>query len=486
MSSIKKNFALNMVNTVSALLFPLITFPYSSRILLADGIGQVAFFQSIISYISLFAALGLPLYAVREIARVRNDNDRCSKTAVEIISLHALLTFLGYVVVFILCLTVAKIKTDIPLFLVLSASLFFNAIGAAWFYQGVEDFKYITIRALVIRTVSLICLFLFVHEKSDLLIYASISVVAEVGGNIFNLLRLGKYIDKSYFFNFRSLDIRRHLKPALKIFVLNLTISIYVNLDSVMLGFLSSEDAVGYYSASTRLTKAILAIVTSLGTVLLPRFSNLIENNRYDEFKSIAQKAIDFVLALSIPMTVGVILLAGPIIRLFAGSSFEPAVLTLQLVSPILLMIALSGILGMQILYPQGKENIVIMSTAIGAVVNFCLNLLLIPHYAQYGAAFATAVAESCVTISMIIIGRKYLPIRLFTKQTAVYVIGTAMMAVVVYLISEYAAFKDIYAILICVPLAVLIYGLWLLLCKNSLAYEALNILRRKSSANHV
>ena len=477
MSSIKKNFALNTINTVSALLFPLITFPYTSRILLADGIGQIAFFQSIISYISLFSALGLPLYAIREIARVRDNNEKCSKTAIEIIILHAFLTLLGYIVVFILCITVTKIKADILLFLILSTSLFFTAIGATWFYQGIEDFKYITIRALVVRTVSLICLFLFVHEKSDLLIYATITVVAEVGGNIFNFVRLNNFVDKKYLFNFKELSFLKHLKPALKIFILNLTISIYVNLDSVMLGFLGSEQAVGYYAASTRLTKAILAVVSSLGTVLLPRFSNLIEHNRMEEFRVMAQKAINLVLALSIPLTVGLAILAGPIIRLFSGTSFEPAILTLQLISPILLMIALSGILGMHMLYPQGKESLVIISTTIGAVLNFSLNMFTIPHYAQYGAAFSTTIAESCVTISMIIIGHKYLPVNFFTKQTCVCVIGTILISIVLLCICRYTNLNDFLIVLIGSSLSICIYFFVLLLGKNSLAMEMLSLL---------
>ena len=167
-SSIKFNFALNLANTVSRLLFPLITFPYVSRILLAEGIGQVQFFQGIIDYISLCSALGIPLYAVREVARVRNDKACLCKMTVEILLLHSALTLMGYGAVYVLVATVAKIQMDIPLFLLLSASLFFDAIGGVWFYQGIEDFKYITIRGIAVRIFSLICLFVFVRSKSDL------------------------------------------------------------------------------------------------------------------------------------------------------------------------------------------------------------------------------------------------------------------------------------------------------------------------------
>lgn len=315
-SSIKRNFTLNLINTISGLLFPLVTFPYASRILLADGIGQVQFFQGIINYISLCTALGIPLYAIREIARVRNNKTLCSKTAVEILLLHSVLTLAGYAVVYVLTATVAKIQVDIPLFLLLSTNLFFTTIGAVWFYQGIEDFKYITIRAIAIRTFSLICLFVFIKDKSDLFYYVAISVTAEVGSNLFNFIRLRKYINIGQL-SLKELHPFRHLRPALRIFAMNLVISIYVNLDSVMLGFMKNEAAVGYYTASIRLTKSILGIVSSLGTVLLPRLTNLISNNRMDEFRQLTNKAISFTLAISLPLIIGLIFMAEPLIHFF-------------------------------------------------------------------------------------------------------------------------------------------------------------------------
>ena len=219
------------------MLFPLITFPYAARIIMADGIGQVNFFSSIISYISLFTCLGIPMYAIRETARVRDDQKELSKTTTEILLLHACLTLFGYLAVFIIAFTVPKVMVDIPLFLMLSTSIFFTAIGCEWFYQGVEDFKYITIRAITIKSICVVLLFLLVHSKDDLMFYAIYTVVGCVGNNIFNFLRLRKYVKRKYI-DFKELKPLRHLKPALHIFVLNLVISIYVNLDTVMLGFL--------------------------------------------------------------------------------------------------------------------------------------------------------------------------------------------------------------------------------------------------------
>lgn len=373
--SIKNNFLLNLSTTITGLLFPLITFPYASRILMADGIGQVQFFQSIIDYVSLCTALGIPLYAVREIARIRDNKELRSRTTIEILLLHAILTLVGYIVVFILAKTVAKIEIDASLFFLLSTTLFFNTIGVAWFYQAIEDFKYITLRSLFVRILSLVALFIFVKTKQDLFYYAGILVIGTVGNNIFNFFRLRKYIKLSKG-EFKRLNLLRHLIPALKIFILNLVISIYVNLDSVMLGFLKNEESVGYYAAATRLTKAILGIVSSLGAVLLPRFSNMITNGQKEEFQLLANKAASFTIALSLPMSVGLIFMAAPIIHIFCGNGFEPSILTLKLVAPIVLFIGLSGIIGMQILYPQGREKYVIISTMVGACINLLINYL--------------------------------------------------------------------------------------------------------------
>lgn len=481
-NSIKKNFLLNLLNTVTGLLFPLITFPYASRILMADGIGQVQFFQSIIEYISLCTALGIPLYAVREIARIRDNEKLRNRTTAEILLLHAILTLAGYVTVFILAKTVAKIEVDAPLFFLLSTTLFFNAIGVAWFYQAIEDFKYITLRSLFVRIVSLIALFIFVRTKQDLFYYAVILVVGTVGNSVFNFIRLRKYI-KLNRDEFKHLNIWKHLIPALRIFVLNLIISIYVNLDSVMLGFLKNEESVGYYAAATRLTKAILGIVSSLGAVLLPRFSNMITNGQNNEFRLLANKAVSFTIALSLPMSVGLIFMAAPIIHIFCGNGFEPSILTLQLVAPIILFVGLSGIIGLQILYPQGMEKYVILSTMSGACVNFVINVLMIPQYGQYGAAIGTSIAEFIVVFIMILLGKKHLPIRFMSKQNIQYIIGSIIIIILLTLLLIFSL-NEITYLLIGLLFSISMYYLYLLIMGDPFALRIKKMVIRQCKFN--
>ena len=371
--SVKANYLFNLINSASQLLFPLITFPYASRIMMADGIGQVNFFQSIISYISLFTCLGIPMYAIREIAKVRDNLEKMTRTTVEILLLHAFLTLFGYIIVAAICMTVAKVQTDIPLFLILSVSIFFTAIGCEWFYQGIEDFKYVAIRGIVVKTVSVLLLFLLVKSKEDILWYGAYTVFGVLGGNIFNFIRLRKYLHRD-FVGFSKLHPFKHLKPALHIFVFNVIASIYLQLNNVLLGFMKDAEAVGYFTAATKLMVIAVGLSSALGTVMMPRTSNLVAENKMNEFKELVQKSYDFIIASTIPLTIGLMFVSPYIILVLCGVNFTPAILTSQIIALNVLMIGVSNVLGMQILYPMNQINIVILSISIGAITNLLLN----------------------------------------------------------------------------------------------------------------
>lgn len=434
--SVKVNYILNLINTGTQMLFPLITFPYVCRVIEADGVGQVNFFQSIISYISLFTCLGIPMYAIREIARDRSDIVKMNRTAVEILLLHSMLTLIGYTVVAILCLTVPQIQVNIPLFLILSLTIFFTAIGCEWFYQGIEDFKYITIRGLIIKTISVVLLFIFVKSKTDLLYYGCYMVFGVLGGNIFNFFRLRKYIHRENII-FSELHIKRHLKPVLKVFSFSVVTSIYLQLNTVLLGFFKNALAVGYFAAATKVMQMLLQMSACLGSVMMPRASHLIAENKESEFNALIQKSYDFTLAIALPMTVGLIFCAPNLITALCGVKFENSILPSQIIAPIILMVAISNVFGIQVLFPKGKINIVTLCCGIGAVVDLVLNLCLIPFFSYVGTSIAYLGAEVATTISMYFIGRKYLPITCFKKNHLNYLLGCILMAIVLYAIAN-------------------------------------------------
>lgn len=433
--SVKVNYILNLINTGTQMLFPLITFPYVCRVIEADGIGQINFFQSIISYISLFTCLGIPMYAIREIARDRSDVVQMNRTAMEILLLHSMLTLVGYAIVAILCLTVPQIQVNIPLFLILSLTIFFTAIGCEWFYQGIEDFKYITIRGLIIKTVSVVLLFIFVKSKTDLLYYGCYTVFGVLGGNIFNFFRLRKYIHRENII-FSELHIKRHIKPVLKVFSFSVVTSIYLQLNTVLLGFLKNALAVGYFATATKVMQMLLTMSACLGSVMMPRASHLIAENKEDEFNRLIQKSYDFTLAIALPMTIGLIFCAPSLITALCGVKFEHSILPSQIIAPIILMVAISNVFGIQVLFPKGKINIVTLCCGIGAVADLILNLCLIPFFSYIGTSIAYLGAEVATTVSMYFIGRKYIPIIYFKKSHLTYALGCVVMALALYGIS--------------------------------------------------
>lgn len=476
--SVKVNYILNLINTGTQMLFPLITFPYVCRVIEADGIGQINFFQSIISYISLFTCLGIPMYAIREIARDRSDVLQMNRTAMEILLLHSMLTLVGYAIVAILCLTVPQIQVNIPLFLILSLTIFFTAIGCEWFYQGIEDFKYITIRGLIIKTVSVVLLFIFVKSKTDLLYYGCYTVFGVLGGNIFNFFRLRKYIHRENII-FSELHIKRHVKPVLKVFSFSVVTSIYLQLNTVLLGFLKNALAVGYFAAATKVMQMLLTMSACLGSVMMPRASHLIAENKEDEFNRLIQKSYDFTLAIALPMTIGLIFCAPSLITALCGVKFEHSILPSQIIAPIILMVAISNVFGIQVLFPKGKINIVTLCCGIGAVADLILNLCLIPFFSYIGTSIAYLGAEVATTVSMYFIGRKYIPIIYFKKSHLVYAFGCVVMAFALYALSLLQV-STLTMLLLQGCCGVLGYFVVLCICKDEMLIQILSKIKKK------
>lgn len=476
--SIKVNYIFSLINTLAGILFPLITFPYASRIMEADGIGQVGFFTSLIGYICLFTSLGIPIYAIREIAKTRDNNIQMSKTAIEILLLHSSLVVIGYIVVALMCFCVDKVSIDIPLFLILSLSIFFNAIGCEWFYQGIEEFKYIAVRGLIVRLLYVIFLFSFVHTKSDILVYAGLTVFGTVGNNIFNFCRLWRYV-KPQLILFKELQISRHIAPAFRIFALNLVISLYVNLDTVMIGFLKDSSAVGYYEGSSKIARLVISIIQSLQTAMIPRFSYLAKKSDLSEFNRLIQKVVDYVFTVSVPMSVGLAVMSPTLIHLFCGPSYEPAIITLEIISPIVFMISISGITCFQILYPLGKETLAIWSTATGAILNLILCFLLIPILSQNGAAIAVLAGETTVALSMCLFGKKYIQIKKFSTHYLNTIIGSLLMLFALLFVRR-LELGDWLNLVIMPILGLLIYGIYLYLRKDIFGIYILETVNNK------
>ncbi|MDE5642159.1 MAG: flippase [Muribaculaceae bacterium] len=449
MRSLGRNYALNAVNTVGGVVFYLITFPYSARVLGPEAIGQVNFYQSIITYISLISCLGIPLYGVREIARLAHKPAERSRTAVELLLLHLQLTAAAAVVIGLLCVAVPQIRADIPLFLVLSSSLLFAAIGCEWFFSGTEDFAYITVRGLCVRVAYAIVLFSCVHSPQDLLLYGALTVFGTYGSHVFNLMRFRRLSASPE--PLRGLQPWRHSRAVARVFGMTVASAIYINLNVVILGFISGDTAVGYFMGAMKIVTVPLGLLTALQTTLLPRTSALLATDRPDEYRAVLRKSMRFVWALGLPMGTGLALLAEPIVLLFCGEAYLPAAGVLRILGPALVLIAFVCVLNAAVFIPLAYEKAATAACLGGAAVSLAVNLLLIPSMSQNGAAWASLAAEGTVAAIMAWHMRRRLHTGIIDRDTPFYLLATAVMTAAVLLVRPYAG--GIVAQLVLLPL---------------------------------
>ncbi len=401
--SIKLNYIMNCILTVSSMIFPLISYPYVSRILKPEGMGRVAFANSIVAYFAMAAMMGIPTYGIRACARVRDDREKLSETVWELLALNLIMTLFTYVVFGISIFLVPKLSRDRALFAVMGISILFQMLGAEWLFKAVEEYVYITVRSLAFKIVALILMFLCIRDQDDYIIYGGLTMLAGAGSNICNLIRMRHFVKP--FRNslgagkFVKSACEKHLKFIAVFFAMTAATTIYTNLDVAMLGFMSGDTEAGYYSAAVKIKGVLVGFVTALGGVLLPRMSYYAEQKMSKQFGETVKKAFLFVGIVSVPLCLFFMLFAKYSILILSGEAFLPAVLPMQIIMPTLILIGFSNICGMQILVPLGMEKEVLYSEIIGSVIDVCLNLWLIPFMGAAGAAIGTLAAEAAVLV---------------------------------------------------------------------------------------
>lgn len=403
--SLKLNFVMNAILTMSSFIFPLISYPYVSRILLPEGTGKVSFATSLIAYFIMFAQLGIPTYGVRACSRVRDDRQALTRTAQELLIINLIMTALSYTALFLALLFVPRLRAERTLYLLVSLSMIFNTIGMEWLYKALEQYTYITVRSIVFKIVALIAMFVLIHSREDYVIYGGITILASSASGICNFVHARRFISLRPVGGYR---FRPHLKAVAVFFAMACASTVYTNLDTVMLGFMTSDETVGYYNAAVRIKSILVSIVTSLGAVLLPRASYYVERGEMDRFRQITRKALNFVFLAAVPMMIYFMVFARQGIFLLSGENYAGAVRPMQWIMPTLLFIGLSNVLGIQILVPLNREKVVLWSIIAGAAVDVVLNVALIPQYGASGAAAATSVAELVVlAVQFFVLGKE-------------------------------------------------------------------------------
>lgn len=475
--NIKVNFILNVIRLTLGSLFVLITMPYVTKVLGSEKLGAVEYINSVVSYFLLFTALGIPNYGVREIAKVQNDKKELSQITLELISILGITTAIGYIVFFISCFYFKPINKELILSFIIGTNILFTNLGVEWFYIGIENQSYITKRFIIIRLLTLVMLFLFVKIEKDYLMYGAILVFMTSGSNLFNIYNLKNYISLK---EIKKLNLKKHLKPILTIFVASLAVSIYLGLDSVMLGSIVGNKPVAYYSVANKLVRFELGLVTALGVVMVPRLSNALKNNQKENYIKYANISLRYILLIALPLMVGTFIFSKEIIFFMAGDKFEPAVITMQLISIILLIVGLAYFIGFQILYPNNMEKYYTYSVTIAAVINFIFNYLFIPKYAQNGAAIGTIIAELIGVICMLIFARKKLKeIEFYNVKNLKYVIAAIIMGIVIFYIKN-LDIEIFYKLILGIIIGGISYFISLLVMKEEIIFMGLNFLKNK------
>ena len=472
--SLTKNYIYNLIYQIMLLILPLITAPYISRVLGAENIGIYSYTLSISAYFILFGSLGIALYGQREIAYKQKDKEKYSITFWEIFFLRILTMTIALILYYFIF---AKGEQYQTYYKVLILEIIGNCIDISWFFQGLEEFKKTVTRNMIVKLISVVCIFLLVKTPNDLYIYFWIYVLSILIGNISLWLYVPKYVSKV---KLKNLHFLKHLKPTIALFIPQIAIQVYTLLDKTMVGaIISDKSEVGYYDQGQKIIKILLAVITSLGTVMLPRIANTYSRGEKEEITRYMKKSFNMVFLLAFPMIFGIIAVSKAFVPIFFGQGYEKVVILINVISPIILLIGLSNVTGTQYLLPIKRQKEFTTSVICGAVVNFILNSCLIWKYGAIGASIGTVIAELTVTLVQIYFVRKDFDLKKMVKLSRNYIIASIIMFIVCLIVRQVIN-NNFISVVTQVAVGGLIYGLCLLILKDEFVYEMLNRLKQK------
>lgn len=401
--SIKKNTIFNAIKTVSSILFPLITFPYISRTLLAENVGKISFGSSIVNYFSLIATLGIQVYAIRECASVRENKEELSNIASQIFSINIVTTIISYILLAFTLVFSQKLNSYRILIIIQSLTIISTTLGADWLNSAMEDFKYITVRSVIFQFISLALMFIFVHQSADYIKYILICLVSSAGASICNIWYRRKYCKVRFIRNFISgIEWKKHFIPIFSLFVMILAQTILNSLDTTMLGIIHGDREVGIYSAAYKMSNIILQLVASLLWVIMPRMSSYFAEGNYDQINALLRKVLGFNAFLGLPCAVGTFMLSEELVLIISGKDFIEASYVLKILMLSFVFNLFGGcFLGNSILLPMKKEKTFMIVCCLSAIVNIVSNFIFIPKYGAIAAAGTTAL---CTLFSFIVL----------------------------------------------------------------------------------
>lgn len=424
---IRHSFIYNAAYQLLLIITPIVTTPYLSRVLGPRGVGEYSYTASITNYFVLFATLGISTYGVRAVATARHNRQQLTKTFWSAFASQFLVSFVVMAIYFVYWIPDPKGGHRIAFFWffwILSA-----ALNASWLLFGVEEFKIPTIRSVIVKLVELACIFLFVREYSDLWKYVAIISFGYLASQLLVWPFVRRYVD---FHRPSWKEIKVHFKPSLRLFVPVVAISLYTILDKIMLGTMAGMNQAGYFEYSERIAKLPLAVITALGTVMLPRVSKDFASGNREQAMHLLEISFWFMMIGSFAASFGIAAIAPEFVPKFFSGHFEPAIPVMIVLAGVIPLISATNVIGNQYLLPTFQDRLFTLSVILGAAVNIAANLLLIPRYGALGAAYSTLLAEAVVLVAQTIAVRKQLPIKSFFREILpFFLISLAMVALV-------------------------------------------------------
>jgi len=448
--SIKKNYGFNLLNSLLSIAFPIITFPYAARILSPEGIGKTQFIFSFAQYFAIIAAFGIPIYGIKAIAKVKDDEKKLSKTTSELLFLSMILVLSMTAIYLILVYSIPSFTSSIQHYLVAGFLILLSVFNVDWFFSGTEQFKIIVIRSTLVKIFGLSLLLLLVKNGGDTLGYLIFLVFIYAGNYLINFFVLIKKVKIS----FSNLSVKKHLKPLILLLSMVIATTIYTTLDTVVLGFLSNDTEVGYYTAAVKLSKVSIPVLTSMGIVIIPRVSKLIQQKNFTQELTLYTKSFSFLVLLAIPMVMGIFLLSEESILLFSGSKFINAAEDVKILALLPLFIGIGHFLAFQILIPYNKNTGIFYSTVMGMLVFGILCFWLVPKMGSTGTAIANTITELTVTIGYLVLIPKRIRTALPWKKILYAIFGSLLFIPIVLIIKSIftvTLFIFLYSVLLCI-----------------------------------
>lgn len=464
--SIKKNFIYNTLYEILAIISPIITAPYVSRIFEADGVGIYSYTSAICSYFTMFAALGVKSYGQREIARCREDRKAASILFWELELMCISTTLLCCIVWIFLILFSSNYSVY---YAVLTITLAATALDISWFWAGYEEYRFIVLRNSIIKIVGIVLLFVFVHKKSDLLLYILLIALIGFVGNLSMWTYLPKYLER---ISIKEISLKRHYKETFVYFVPTIATSIYTILDKAMIGWITKSDYEnGYYEQATKILNICKALVFSIITVVSSRMSFLFAKGKGDEIKERLYNTINFVMLFAIPIMFGLIGIAERFVPFFFGDGYDATILIMCILAFLLPIVGISNSLGSLYFTPSGQRARSNKAIITGAVVNLVLNVILIPFFKSTGAAVASVIAELTITCMYLYMARDYFDAKNIVNLSWKRLLAASVMLVAVLLTSKWVD-SAIVCIILQVIIGVISYGMVLLCLKDKFLIE--------------